>query len=118
AYHGCDLVVVPGGDRAANGSGIIDQWWTYPKPGSLCAIVHSDTNDDGRPDPGATVDLCASDDARDPDLAQPETPMFVAPLTESTADVATPAPPVQAPTGSPVGKSTDDGTTDTEGAAQ
>lgn len=105
--------VLTRGERDSNGDGIIDQWWEYPKPGSLCAIVHSDTNEDGRPDPGATVDLCANDDASEAELArQSDTPLFDAPLTESTADVATPAPPAKPPALSPAGGLEDEDTTE------
>jgi len=43
-------------ERDSNGDGVIDQWWEYPKPG--CPLIHSDVNNDGRPDPGATIDYC------------------------------------------------------------
>lgn len=43
-------------ERDANGDGLVDQWWEYPKPG--CPVIHSDTDGDGRPDPGATIDYC------------------------------------------------------------
>ena len=43
-------------ERDSNGDGIIDQWWEYPKPG--CPLIHADMNNDGRPDPGATIDYC------------------------------------------------------------
>jgi len=43
-------------ERDSNGDGIIDQWWEYPKPG--CPLIHADVNNDGRPDPGATIDYC------------------------------------------------------------
>lgn len=43
-------------ERDSDGDGVIDQWWEYPKPG--CPLIHSDVNNDGRPDPGATIDYC------------------------------------------------------------
>jgi len=43
-------------ERDSNGDGIIDQWWEYTKAG--CPMIHSDVNNDGKPDPGATVDYC------------------------------------------------------------
>jgi hypothetical protein len=43
-------------ERDSNGDGIVDQWWEYPKPG--CPLIHADVNNDGRPDPGATIDYC------------------------------------------------------------
>lgn len=98
-------------ERDANGDGIIDQWWEYPKSEkSGCAIVHSDTNGDGRPDPGATVDLCASeDDAAANSSDNGELPPIDAPITETTAEPEPAPPPADAaappgktePTGGP-----------------
>ncbi len=46
--------------RDSDGDEIIDQWWEYPKQDAPeCALVHSDVDHDGRPDPGSTIDLCA-----------------------------------------------------------
>jgi hypothetical protein len=99
--------VLSRGERDANGDGVIDQWWEYPKSGPAgCAVVHSDTNGDGRPDPGATVDLCADEDgmAGQSPSADQDAPAFEAPLTESTAEVLAPAPPAESG-GVPVGDS-------------
>lgn len=43
-------------ERDSNGDGVVDQWWEYTQPG--CPMIHSDVNNDGKPDPGATVDYC------------------------------------------------------------
>ncbi|HMJ11990.1 MAG TPA: hypothetical protein VK524_11285 [Polyangiaceae bacterium] len=43
-------------ERDADGDEVVDQWWEFSKPG--CPLIHSDLDDDGRPDPGATVDYC------------------------------------------------------------
>jgi hypothetical protein len=43
-------------ERDSNGDSIIDQWWEYPTAG--CPVIHADVNNDGRPDPGASVDYC------------------------------------------------------------
>lgn len=46
-------------ERDSDGDEIIDQWWEYPiadKP--ECPVIHSDVDGDGKPDPGATVDVC------------------------------------------------------------
>ncbi len=52
------------GERDANGDGVVDQWWEYPDAAHPdCAVVHSDTDGDGRPDPGTTVDICGSEGA-------------------------------------------------------
>ncbi|MCC6216573.1 MAG: hypothetical protein IT376_17055 [Polyangiaceae bacterium] len=44
-------------ERDSDGDGIIDQWWEYPGVPE-CPMIHTDTNGDGRPDPGSTVDYC------------------------------------------------------------
>lgn len=44
-------------ERDSDGDGIIDQWWEYPGVPE-CPMIHADTNGDGRPDPGSTVDYC------------------------------------------------------------
>ncbi|HEY8946952.1 MAG TPA: hypothetical protein VIM73_22065 [Polyangiaceae bacterium] len=43
-------------ERDSNGDSLVDQWWEYPKAG--CPVIHADVNNDGRPDPGASVDYC------------------------------------------------------------
>ncbi|MBX3182079.1 MAG: hypothetical protein KIT72_10515 [Polyangiaceae bacterium] len=46
-------------ERDSDGDGVIDQWWEYPDPErEECPRIHSDVDGDGRPDPGATVDVC------------------------------------------------------------
>lgn len=52
-------------ERDANLDGVMDQWWEYPQPAHPeCALVHSDLNGDGRPDPGSSVNLCEQGSAR------------------------------------------------------
>lgn len=47
-------------ERDSDGDAIVDQWWEYPKPDKPeCPLIHSDIDGDGRPDPGATVDVCS-----------------------------------------------------------
>ncbi|MCB9590957.1 MAG: hypothetical protein H6718_36470 [Polyangiaceae bacterium] len=47
-------------ERDSDGDAVIDQWWEYPTPDKPeCPLIHSDVDGDGRPDPGATVDVCA-----------------------------------------------------------
>jgi len=48
--------VIARSERDSNGDGVVDQWWEYTQPG--CPMIHSDVNNDGKPDPGATVDYC------------------------------------------------------------
>ena len=43
-------------ERDENGDGFIDQWREYPSRG--CPLIHVDTDGDGRPDPGASIDYC------------------------------------------------------------
>lgn len=46
-------------ERDADGNTVIDQWWEYPTPDRPeCPVIHSDTDGDGRPDPGASVAVC------------------------------------------------------------
>jgi hypothetical protein len=50
---------VASAERDSNGDEYVDQWWEYPDQRSAdCPLIHSDVNGDGRPDPGATVDVC------------------------------------------------------------
>ncbi|MEO8178841.1 MAG: hypothetical protein ABI895_08415 [Deltaproteobacteria bacterium] len=50
---------VASAERDSNGDEYVDQWWEYPPQRSAdCPLIHSDVNGDGRPDPGATVDVC------------------------------------------------------------
>jgi hypothetical protein len=47
-------------ERDSDGDSVVDQWWEYPKPNEPnCPLIHSDVDGDGRPDPGATVDVCS-----------------------------------------------------------
>lgn len=43
-------------ERDSDADALVDQWWEYPKPG--CPLIHTDANQDGKPDPGTTVDYC------------------------------------------------------------
>jgi len=63
-------------ERDSNGDGVIDQWWEYPKPG--CPLIHADVNNDGRPDPGATIDYCKETGYVPPERADkaPASPTF------------------------------------------
>lgn len=46
-------------ERDSNGDDYVDQWWEYPDGRTAdCPLIHSDVDGDGRPDPGATVDVC------------------------------------------------------------
>ena len=71
-------------ERDSNGDGMIDQWWEYPKPG--CPLIHADMNNDGRPDPGATIDYCKETGYVPPDRADKTT---VSPSFESKTSLPT-----------------------------
>jgi hypothetical protein len=43
-------------ERDSDSDSVVDQWWEYPKPG--CPLIHTDANQDGKPDPGTTIDYC------------------------------------------------------------
>lgn len=106
-------------ERDSNGDDYVDQWWEYPAERSRdCPMIHSDVDGDGRPDPGATVDVCrdqyvpASRDGSAPgeasgtDDSVGDVPTEVESGAES-APAATPAEDVQDPEtpapGEPVG---------------
>ncbi len=55
-------------ERDENGDGVIDQWWEYPSRG--CPLIHVDTDGDGRPDPGASIDYCKETGFVPPPLPQ------------------------------------------------
>ncbi len=93
--------VLKRGERDANGDGVIDQWWEYPRAAEPeCALVHSDTDGDGHPDPGATVDICGTEGSplkkRSPAAAEEED-LGEAPITESTEPVAPGSAPAPVP---------------------
>lgn len=89
-YEGGRLVRT---ERDSNGDAIVDQWWEYPTPD--CPIIHSDVNNDGRPDPGASIDYCKETGFVPPtrDAQKSTTPRFDTPSetvteVESSADAA------------------------------
>jgi hypothetical protein len=43
-------------ERDSDANAMVDQWWEYPQAG--CPVIHTDANDDGKPDPGTTIDYC------------------------------------------------------------
>lgn len=74
-------------ERDSDGDGIVDQWWQFDDPNDAkCAVVATDENADGKPDPGTEVDLCPNADAP---AAEPPPP----PPAAETAAPATDAPP-------------------------
>lgn len=88
-------------ERDSNGDDYVDQWWEYPEQRpSDCPLIHSDVDGDGRPDPGATVDVCrnrAATDERVPRAAdsselptQIETPVETTPAEGSDGAASEP----------------------------
>ncbi|MGK4004693.1 hypothetical protein WMF31_18825 [Sorangium sp. So ce1036] len=82
-------------ERDSDGDGIIDQWWQFNNPNDAkCAIVATDQNADGKPDPNSVVDLCAESYGTPRAAAPP--PGGAAPPPGSTAPPAGQAPPAGA----------------------
>jgi hypothetical protein len=49
--------------RDSDANGKVDQWWTWPNPDRIeCAVIASDHDGDGQPDPGSVVDVCSIGD--------------------------------------------------------
>lgn len=66
-------------ERDSNGDDVVDQWWEFPNPSRHdCPLIHTDVDGDGRPDPGATVDLCederAAGESEEPSVPGAEPP--------------------------------------------
>jgi hypothetical protein len=99
-------------ERDTDGDGIIDQWWQFNNPSNpKCAIVASDRNADGKPDPDSVVDLCgesygtpkAAPAAATPSAAPSAAPRAPAPgAPPSAAPAAVAAPSAAAPSPAPV----------------
>ena len=74
-------------ERDSNGDDVIDQWWEYPAGRSAdCPVIHSDVDGDGRPDPGATVDVCG--EQHDPG-SRDDSARALAPGLEGAGDIPT-----------------------------
>lgn len=49
-------------ERDSDGDGVIDQWWEFNNPDDTkCAVVATDRDGDGKPDPKSVVDLCGEE---------------------------------------------------------
>lgn len=82
-------------ERDSNGDGYIDAWWTFPRPGDQsCAVVLSDLNGDGKPDPDSKVETCegATAASASPDAGAPPSAPTAAASPTAPAPSATPAP--------------------------
>lgn len=85
-------------ERDSDGDSNVDQWWEYPKPG--CPVIHADVNNDGRPDPGVSIDYCKETGYVPPerqDFKRPESPDFQAPGALPTELESKEAPAKPAP---------------------
>ena len=89
-------------ERDSSGDGFVDQWWTFNRPDRpRCAIVVSDVDGDGKPDPDSQIDLCADGKAPAPrstaEPAKTAEPEDRDSSAAEPADTATPsAPPAEA----------------------
>lgn len=53
--------------RDSQGGGKVDQWWTFSNPDKPeCAVIASDRDGDGKPDPNDVVDTCAEPPSAEP----------------------------------------------------
>jgi len=59
-------------ERDSDSDARVDQWWEYPKAG--CPLIHADANQDGKPDPGTTIDYCKETGYVPPERAAPAAP--------------------------------------------
>jgi hypothetical protein len=87
-------------ERDSDGDGIVDQWWTFNNPSNpKCAVVASDRNADGKPDPESVVDLCGESYGAPKPAGTPGAPPpgSAAPAAGSAAPAAGPAAPPPAP---------------------
>jgi hypothetical protein len=73
-------------ERDSNGDAVVDQWWEYKS--AECPVIHSDVNNDGRPDPGASIDYCKETGFVPPsrEAKKTETPRFDTP-SETVTEV-------------------------------
>jgi hypothetical protein len=86
-------------ERDSSGDGNIDQWWSFNRPDDpKCAVVASDANADGQPDPGTEVDLCG--ESYKAPSAAPVAATPVDPAASPPAAVASP-PALPAPSSAP-----------------
>lgn len=91
-------------ERDSDGDGIIDEWWDFNRPDDpKCAVVVSDRNTDGQPDPDTAVDMCGEGykppppptDAPSPSAAPaPSAPPTAAPTASASAATSAAPPPV------------------------
>ncbi|WP_437311661.1 hypothetical protein [Sorangium sp. So ce388] len=86
-YEGARLVRR---ERDSDGDQVIDQWWQFNNPNDAkCAVVTTDQNADGKPDPASVVDLCAESYGAPKPIAPP--PGSAAPPAGSASAAGQPA---------------------------
>ncbi|WP_437786306.1 hypothetical protein [Sorangium sp. So ce1097] len=79
-------------ERDSDGDQIVDQWWQFNNPNDeRCAIVATDQNADGKPDPTSVVDLCAESYGAPQPIAPP--PGSAAPPAAGASAAGQPAAP-------------------------
>lgn len=79
-------------ERDSDGDAIIDQWWQFNNPNDpRCAIVASDRNTDGKPDPDSVLDLCGES------YSAPSPVPAGAPAAPASPSLNAPAPPAAPP---------------------
>lgn len=84
-------------ERDSTGDGNIDQWWSFNRPDDpKCAVVASDGNADGQPDPGTEVDLCGESYKAPAAPVATETPAPPASASAPATAAPAPAPPPEA----------------------
>jgi hypothetical protein len=77
-------------ERDSDGDALVDQWWEFAEGRSEeCPLVHSDVNRDGRPDPGASVDLCEGSEAAEGAAALPPEPSVPVETNQPSVPVET-----------------------------
>ncbi|TKD03262.1 hypothetical protein [Polyangium fumosum] len=87
-------------ERDSDGDGLVDQWWAFNDPtDDRCALVATDRNVDGKPDPETVLDLCA--EARAKQAATPPKPQAPAPRPSGAVPLPN-APAPMPPGGAPI----------------
>jgi hypothetical protein len=85
-------------ERDSDGDSIVDQWWTFNDPTDpKCALVSSDRNVDGKPDPDSVVDLCADQRAGRAPPSPPPAPSSTGPAEPPVAMPTPQAPSLPPP---------------------
>jgi hypothetical protein len=76
-------------ERDSDGDKFIDQWWQFNNPTNpSCAVVATDQNADGKPDPNSVVDLCAESYGAPKLSPAPASSVPAPPASAAPADVA------------------------------